>query len=84
MFCSLQRLGCHVIKCCDNFARRRVTPRIHVCVCVCVISFTSTFTFNFQEFFSARDEPDPDVTPVAGDAVKSPNPKYSGPVVLQC
>lgn len=29
-----------------------------------------------QEFFSARDEPDPEVTPVAGDAVKSPNPKF--------
>ena len=59
---------------------------MHVCVfaCVSVISFTSTFTFNFQEFFSARDEPDPEVSPVAGDAVKSPNPKYSGPAVLRC
>ena len=77
-------LSCYLIKCCYNFARGRVTPRIHVFVCVCLISFTSTVTFNFQEFFSARDEPDPEITPVAGDAVKSPNPKYSGPVVLRC
>jgi hypothetical protein len=31
-----------------------------------------------QEFFSARDEPDPEVLQVQGEAVKSPNPKYDG------
>jgi hypothetical protein len=30
-----------------------------------------------QEFFSARDEPDPEITQVPGDQAKSPHPKYA-------
>ena len=76
-------LSCYLIKCSAIISLADVSHHAFMFLFVCVISFTSTVTFNFQEFFSARDEPDPEITPVAGDAVKSPNPKYSCPVVLQ-
>jgi hypothetical protein len=31
-----------------------------------------------QEFFSARDEPDPEVSQAQAEAAASPNPKYDG------
>jgi hypothetical protein len=53
----------------SRFTYDTMTPESHHQACPLV---TLIFT---QEFFSARDEPDPDIMQVQGEPARSPHPK---------